>query len=70
MKQITLNISDSNFPFFMELVEKLGIEIAQQDDLVITDEMKKVLDQRLKEDKSTYTPARESLNKIRAKYGL
>jgi len=70
MKQITLNISDSNFPFFMELVEKLGIEIAQQDDFVITDEMKKVLDHRLKEDKSTYAPARESLNKIRAKYGL
>lgn len=70
MKQVTLNIPDNNYPFFMELVSKLGIEVTQKEDFTLTQEMKNVIDERLKEDKSTYTPARESLNKIRAKYGL
>lgn len=70
MKEITLKIPDSNFPFFMELINKLGFEVTQKQDFALTQEMKNVLDERLAEDKSTYKPAKESLNKIRAKYGL
>ncbi len=70
MKKVTLNIPDSNYSFFMELVSKLGIEVAEKEDFIITQEMENVINERLNEDKSTYTPARESLNNIRNKYGL
>lgn len=70
MKEITLKIPDSNFPFFMELINKLGFEVTQKEDFVFTKEMKDVIDRRLAEDKSTYVPAKESLKKIRNKYGL
>lgn len=70
MKQITLNIPDAQLPFFMELVNKLGFEIAENQNFELTEEMKKVLNTRLMEDQNTYKPAKETLNKIRAKYSL
>jgi len=30
MKEITLKVPDNNFPFFVELVNKLGFEITQK----------------------------------------
>jgi len=46
------------------------LRLLKKKDFVLTQEMKNILDERLAEDKSTYKPAKESLNKIRAKYGL
>lgn len=50
------------------LIEKIKELMA--DNKQLSKEVKQMLDKRLKEDKSTYTPARESLNKIRSKYEL
>ena len=39
-------------------------------DFFITDEQKKILDERLKEDKTSFISARESLSQLREKHGL
>ena len=50
------------------LIEKIKELMTNNEQL--PKEVKQMLDDRLQEDKNTYTPARESLNKIRSKYGL
>ncbi|MGC4128178.1 MAG: hypothetical protein QM564_01165 [Bergeyella sp.] len=56
------------------ILEKMKIRFEfksdTENDFVLTEEMKKMLDERLAEDKSTYVDAFESLEKISAKYGL
>lgn len=51
MRQITLNIPDSSFPFFMELVNKLGFEISKKkkdnDPYKLSNEQEKAIDQAL-----------------------
>ena len=48
MKQITLNIADDNYDFFMELMKKLNFveTSAEEDDL--NDDVKRLLEERLK----------------------
>ena len=70
MKEITLKIPEKNLPFFMELIGQLGYEICDNEKATLTQEMKTLIDQRLKEDKSEYQPARETLKSVRNKYGL
>ena len=49
----------------------IGAEYEEkQDNFKLTKEQKKVLDQRLKEDKRNFVPAREALNQLRKKYEL
>ncbi len=41
-----------------------------EDDFELTDEMKRVIDEALKQDRSKAIDGKESLKRIRAKYGL
>lgn len=47
MKQITLNIQDNKFPFFVELIESMDF-VDIQEDFDIPDEHKKIVMERMK----------------------
>ena len=49
---------------------KIRFEKNEGDDLELTDKMKRIIDERLMEDESTYVDAFESLKKISAKHGI
>lgn len=73
MTQITIQINNKEEETFVETFlkkMKIRFEKNEDDDFELTDEMKKLIDERLKEDKSKAIDAGESLRKIRAKYGL
>lgn len=75
MTQITIQIKDKEEEKFVEtFLNKMEIHFTKNDELdedfELTDEMKKLLDERLNEDKSEAVDAWESLRKIRAKYGV
>lgn len=73
MTQITIQLKDKEEETFVEtFLKKMKIRFEKNEDinLELTDEMKRVIDERLKEDKSTAVDASESLRKIRSKYGL
>ena len=73
MTQITIQLKDKEEETFVEtFLKKMKIHFEKNEDLdlELTDEMKRVIDERLKEDKSTAVDASESLIKIRSKYGL
>ena len=70
---ITYNVAipDSKQQFFQEFLELIGANYEKDNqDFLITDQQKKILDERLKEDKSSFISARESLSQLREKYGL
>lgn len=70
---ITYNvvIPDNKQQFFQEFLELIGANFEKNNqDFFITDEQKKILDERLKEDKTSFISARESLSQLRGKYGL
>ena len=70
---ITYNvvIPDNKQQFFQEFLELIGAKFEKNNqDFFITDEQKKILDERLKEDKTSFISARESLSQLRGKYGL
>jgi hypothetical protein len=48
----------------------ITITIEEEDDFEITEEMKVILDERLKEDGSDYISAEESISQLKSKYGL
>lgn len=50
MKQITLNIQDNKFLFFMELVESMDF-VDVEDDFYIPEEHKKIVLERMKKSK-------------------
>ena len=64
-RQINITLPDD---FNAEDVEV--IILPKQDDFVLTDEMKEILDTRLNEPAENYLTAEESLIKIKTKYGL
>ena len=73
MTQITIQLKDKEEETFVETFlkkMKIHFEKNDEDDFELTDEMKRVIDERMKEDKSTAVDASESLRKIRSKYGL
>ena len=70
---ITYNVAipDNKQQFFQEFLELIGANYEKDNqDFFITDQQKKTLDERLKEDKSSFISARESLSQLREKYGL
>jgi hypothetical protein len=70
---ITYNviIPDNKQQFFQEFLELIGANYEQNNqEFFISDEQKKILDERLKEDKTSFISARESLSQLRKKYGL
>jgi hypothetical protein len=64
MKQITLNIPDSELSFFMKLIEKFNYETVVND-ISITQQMKDVLDERRETSKKEdFIPWEEVKKKI------
>jgi hypothetical protein len=70
---ITYNvlIPDNKQQFFQEFLELIGANYEKDNQaFFISNEQKKILDQRLKEDKTNFISARESLSQLRKKHGL
>lgn len=72
MTQIIINLNNKEEETFVEtFLKKMKINFEKnEDDFELTDEMKRVIDEALKQDKSTAVDGKESLKRIRAKYGL
>jgi hypothetical protein len=51
MKQVVLNIPDTNYEFFMELMKKLNFTPVEEDDADIPEEVKKMVIDRLNNSK-------------------
>lgn len=73
MTQITIQLKDKEEETVVEaFLKKMKIRFEKNEDeeFELTDEMKRVIDERLLEDESTYVDAFESLKKIAAKHGI
>ncbi|MCU7617300.1 hypothetical protein NZ698_08820 [Chryseobacterium sp. PBS4-4] len=72
MSTITIHIKNKEEETFMEnLLQKMRIAfVKDEDDFELTDEMKKAIDEALKQDRSKSVDAFESLKKISEKYGI
>ncbi|WP_374458534.1 hypothetical protein [Chryseobacterium taeanense] len=72
MSTITIHLKDKEEETLMEnLLKKMKISFEKnEDDFDLTDEMKRVIDEALKQDRSQSVDGKESLKRIRAKYGL
>ena len=71
MKQITLNIPDGEFEFFMKLVQKFNYKTAEATDFSIPEEHKLLVDERRKTAKtSDYITRNQSTVKLKKKYGF
>lgn len=67
MKEITLKIPDKKLGFFMELVKQLGFEVTK-DELVIPEEHKKIVRDRIKNTKpEDYIPWEEARKQLKVK---
>ena len=68
MKQITLNIPDNQYSFFLELVQKLGLKKVKEETIDSQQEVLQGIAQglrevkRIEEGKMSGTPLREFLN--------
>lgn len=70
---ITYNvlIPDNKQQFFQEFLELIGANYEKNnEEFFISDEQKIILDERLKEDKTNFISARESMSQLRKKQGL
>jgi len=64
-------IPENKQQFFQEFLELIGANYEKENqDFFITDQQKKILDERLKEDKTSFISARASLSQLREKYDL
>ncbi|MCS3867238.1 coproporphyrinogen III oxidase-like Fe-S oxidoreductase [Chryseobacterium ginsenosidimutans] len=72
MSTITIHLKDKEEETLMEsLLKRMKISFEKnEDDFELTDGIKKMIDERLLEDKNTYVDAEESLRKISEKYGI
>lgn len=73
MTQITIQLKDKEEETFVETFlkkMKIRFEKNEDDDFELTDEMKRVVDEALKEDKSKFKDAFEVLEQISQKYGI
>ena len=70
MKQITLNIPDNQYAFFLELVKKLGLEKVKEEAIDTQEEVLQGIAQGLREvklieeGKMTSRPAKDFLNEL------
>lgn len=70
MKQVTLNIPDNEFEFFMALVQKFKYKAAENDQ-TIPKEVKELVVKRKKSAKSgDYMTVTQSNKKLKKKYGF
>ncbi len=49
MKEITIKVPESQYDFFLQLMKKLGFNRASEQDFILTDAHKKILDDALKD---------------------
>lgn len=72
MSTITIHFKDKEEETLIQnILQKMKISFEKsEDDFELTDEMKKIIDERLLEDESCYVDAEEALQKISEKYGL
>lgn len=72
MSTIIIHLKDKEEETLMEnLLKRMRINFEKnEDDFELTDEMKSVIDEALKQDRSKAIDGKESLKRIRAKYGL
>jgi len=72
MTQIIINLNNKEEETFVEtFLKKMKISFEKnEDDFELTDEMKRVIDEALKQDRSQSVDAFESLKKISKKYGI
>ncbi|SHE87262.1 hypothetical protein [Chryseobacterium takakiae] len=72
MSTIIIHLKDKEEETLMEnLLKRMKINFEKnEDDFELTDEMKSVIDEALKQDRSKAIDGKESLKRIRAKYGL
>ena len=67
MKEVTLKIPEKQFQFFIELFQKLGLEL-QKDDFDIPEEHKEVVRERIKNSKEEdFMPWEEARKKLKFK---
>ncbi len=71
MKQVILNIPESEFDFFMKLIKKFKYKTAETIDFNISEEVQQLVDERRKTAKaSDYITRAQSNEKIKKKYGF
>jgi hypothetical protein len=72
MTQIIINLNNKEEEIFVEtFLKKMKISFEKnEDDFELTDEMKKVIDEALMQDRTKSVDAFESLKKISEKYGI
>lgn len=72
MTQIIINLNNKEEETFVEtFLKKMKISFEKnEDDFELTDEMKRVIDEALEQDRSQSVDAFESLKKISEKYGI
>ncbi|MFP3592292.1 hypothetical protein [Chryseobacterium sp. SIMBA_038] len=72
MTQIIINLSNKEEETFVEtFLKKMKISFEKnEDDFQMTDEMVEAIEVALKQDKSKAVDGKESLKRIRSKYGL
>jgi len=71
MTTFNVTIPEDKTSFFLEFLELIGGRYEKNlRDMELTDDIKKMLDERLNTDRKEYLPARESLNQLKSKYGL
>jgi len=72
MTQIIINLNNKEEETFVEtFLKKMKISFEKnEDDFELTDEMKKVIDEALMQDRTKSVDAFESLKKISEKYGI
>lgn len=72
MSTITIHLKNKEEETLMEnLLKKMKISFEKnEDDFELTDEMKRVIDEALKQDRSQSIDAFESLKRISEKYGI
>lgn len=72
MVSYKVNVPENKQSFFQEFLEMIGAEYEKNhsQELELSDEQIKTLDNRLESDKNEFVSARESLEKLRKTYGL
>jgi len=72
MSTITIHLKDKEEETLIQnLLNKMKISFEkEEDDLVLTDEMKRVIDERKAKNHEEFTPAREFLKKIKKEHGI
>lgn len=56
---------------FLKFLDRIGaVYTLNEEQLELSEEQKKLLDQRLKQDKNKFVSAEQALNEMREKYGL